>query len=426
MSSRHAFAAFLLSAFWLAAADNPVHADCSLTSTGQIPLPDLAGSYRGMAGGLYPDGASVRPVAHEALGLQAASQIQPLNAQGQPDPAAGRIALISIGMSNTNYEFGRFTELIGVDPSRNPRLVVVNGAQANQTADRYRDPASTAWQWAFDEITRRGVTRNQVQAAWVKVVIAGFGSNTTDPAANFPSFPQALQADLETISRNLKINFPNIKVAYFSSRIRAYVTPRGLSPEPTAYETGFAVRGAVSDQIHGTGNVGLNVAPWMSWGPYLWADGLTPRSDGLTYACSDLEADFTHPATGGIQKVADQLRAFFSTDPTATTWFLKTPSNPPAVQALSASPQSGDPGVRVRFAVSATDTDGIRDYLWNFGDGTSASGRTPQKTFSIPGRYPVRVAIIDQLGNASVQTLTVSVGAVTTVPEAPANLRITP
>jgi hypothetical protein len=265
-----------------------------------------------------------------------------------------------------------------------------------------------------------------VQVAWVKVVLAGVGSNTSDPLANFPAFPQTLQADLETISRNLKTNFPNIRIAYFSSRIRAYVSPRGLSPEPTAYETGFAVRWAIASQIGGAPDLGLNVAPWMSWGPYLWADGLVPRSDGLTYACSDLESDFTHPAAGASLKVAHQLRNFFATDPTAAPWFLKAASGPPTITTLSASPPRGDRGVGVQFTASASDPDGVTDFLWTFGDGTYASGPTPFKTFNVAGRYPVHLTVLDQGGNAARTTIMVDVGDTTSMlPGAPRNLRIT-
>ena len=49
--------------------------------------------------------------------------------------------------------------------------------------------------------------------------------------------------------------------------------------------------------------VGPVRSPWIAWGPYLWADGTTPRSDGLFYECSDLDDDGIHPGEGVTQKV---------------------------------------------------------------------------------------------------------------------------
>jgi hypothetical protein len=64
-------------------------------------------------------------------------------------------------------------------------------------------------------------------------------------------------------------------------------------------------------------------APWLAWGPYLWADGATPRQgDGLTWVVSDFAPDGTHPATTGIQKVGQQLLTFFKTSEFTSCWFL--------------------------------------------------------------------------------------------------------
>jgi hypothetical protein len=52
------------------------------------------------------------------------------------------------------------------------------------------------------------------------------------------------------------------------------------------------------------------------WGPYLWADGTTPRkSDGLIYESKDVDIDGTHPSESGRKKVAELLLRFFQTDP---------------------------------------------------------------------------------------------------------------
>ncbi|MDQ6624983.1 MAG: PKD domain-containing protein [Verrucomicrobiota bacterium] len=228
-----------------------------------------------------------------------------------------------------------------------------------------------------------------------------------------------MQSDLEIIVRNLKAKFPNIKISYLSTRSRAYTnTVTDLNPEPFAYETGFAVKWAIEDQIKGADNLnfdpakGVVAAPLILWGPYIWADGLTARSDGFTWLCSDLESDFTHPsASGGVPKVADQLLAFFKTDPTATPWFLRRSftGQPPAVTA-SASVSSGAAPLRVNFSASANDPDGtITSYQWTFDDGTFSTAQNPAKTFPAPGNYSVHLTVTDNSGNTVSQTIPISV-----------------
>ncbi|HAF15643.1 MAG TPA: hypothetical protein DCK99_18500 [Blastocatellia bacterium] len=80
----------------------------------------------------------------------------------------------------------------------------------------------------------------QVQVAWLKQALI-------DPAnyGGFPTPAQKLQEDLETIIRNIKRNYPNIKLTYLSSRTRAYTTTFH-NPEPFAYESGFAVKWTIA------------------------------------------------------------------------------------------------------------------------------------------------------------------------------------
>jgi hypothetical protein len=62
-------------------------------------------------------------------------------------------------------------------------------------------------------------------------------------------------------------------------------------------------------------------APLLLWGPYLWANGTTPRpGDGLVWNVADLESDHVHPSPSGEAKVAGLLGAFLAAEPTAAPW----------------------------------------------------------------------------------------------------------
>jgi hypothetical protein len=243
-------------------------------------------------------------------------------------PIDGEIVLISIGMSNTTQEFSRFVQLVAGYAGRNPALRVVDCAQGGQTAPIAADPNSAYWTTVMTRLANAGVTPAQVRIAWVKEAVAG-------PMLAFPGDAQQLQGYLRTIAQNLTDKFPNIAIAYFSSRIYAGYASTPLNPEPYAYQAGFAVKWLVEAQIAGS-DPGLNYdakagpveAPWIAWGPYLWADGIVQRSDGLTWVCSDFATtDGTHPATTGREKVANLLLDFFTTDATATPWFTNAPTD---------------------------------------------------------------------------------------------------
>jgi hypothetical protein len=392
-----------------AASSGAAMADCSLTATGMTPLPDLgAGLYRGAQGGLYAGGADTPPGGHLAAALARAAQIVPLNAAGNPDPA-GKIAMLSVGMSNTNFEFTRFVSVAGADPARNPSLVVVNGAQGGQAANAWTDPNAPTWATADQRLAQAGVTPRQVQVAWVKQALpqpASLGA--------FPAHAQVLQADLEAIARNLLIRYPNVKLAYFSSRTRAYTAdPATLNPEPFAYESGFAVQWMIARQTAGDASLnfdparGAVVAPLLLWGPYLWTDGLVPRSDGFIWTCQDTQGDFTHPSSSGDDKVANELLAFFSTHPTATPWFLRTGGAGGLTATASARPASGAAPLTVAFSAQASSA--VQQYLWTFDDGTFSLQSNPDKVFRVPGGYTARLTVTDASGRAATASAAITV-----------------
>src|SRR5262249_24382119 len=247
-------------------------------------------------GGLYPTGATLRPSDHE----QAADRfgrLRLLNGAGQPDAVNGRIVLMSVGMSNTTQEFQAFIQLAGPDAQRNRAVVLVDGAQGGWSADRLSDPAmkSTYWTTVDGRLGQAGVTAAQVQAIRPTEADAG-------PTLSFPADARKLHGEIESILRDIKSRFPNAAQVYLSSRIYAGYATGPLNPEPYAYQSAFAVKSIVQDQIDGMASLNFDpgrgpvAAPWLSWGPYLCADGLVPRSDGLVWTCDDLGTDGTHPS----------------------------------------------------------------------------------------------------------------------------------
>jgi hypothetical protein len=167
-----------------------------------------------------------------------------------------------------------------------------------------------------------------VQVAWIKQATPG--PTTSLPASNADAY--TITAGLGTLVRTLRVRYPNLKIVFLSSRIFAgYAAAGTLNPEPFAYETGFAVKWLVEAQIRQesgaapdarAGDLGATVAPWLAWGPYLWANGTAPRSDGLVWLSTDYQSDNTHPNTGARQKVGAMLLEFMKTSPHASCWFL--------------------------------------------------------------------------------------------------------
>ena len=306
----------------------PAHAaDCSNTSTGLIPLTQLgAGMYQNFQGGLYPTGSNARPAAHEIAGIEQSYQVRPRDGKGLPKPF-GKIVLLTIGMSNTTQESSAFIPLANADPQKSEKVTLVDGAQGGMSADKISDltteTAQQFWQVVEQRLKNSGVTAKQVQVVWLKEA-------DTAPLTTFPADALRLKSELKLIAQIIKQKYPNVRMIFLSSRsYGGYANSVATRGEPISYQTGFAVKWLIEDQINGDAELNYDArrgevkAPWLSWGAYLWADGTTPRSDGLFYLCSDYQSDGVHPATGARDKIANLLLNFFKTDSIAKRWFLK-------------------------------------------------------------------------------------------------------
>lgn len=338
---------------------NDLSFDVPNTTTPITALTDLGtGTYQGYEGGLYPNGSNVRPPSHDADGVTFAKGIVPLDANGNYSPT-GHYVMLAIGESTAQNEFNRFLPIANADPSKNPYLIIVNGAQGGATPFNFESTTSAYWDTVINNyLPQNGVTPQQVVVIWMEDT-DGIASGT------FPSDITQLQSEYETMMQTAHTLFPNLKMLYFSSRVYGgYSNGVGNpdNPEPYAYEVSYAVKWAIQDQLNGNANLNYNpnlgpvVAPWMSWGPYYWANGMLGRNDGLEWDCADFSSDGTHPSSSyGQLKVATELLQFLKTDDTTIPWFV-APSN--TLSANGGNNQTGSAGTTLPTALTALATNG--------------------------------------------------------------------
>ena len=288
-----------------------------------VPLNELTGKYKDQDGGLYGGGKNEPPAEHAALARKAIAEIKPLDGDGKP-AADGKVVLMSIGMSNTTQEFSAFVPLANGDPRKAAHVVVVDSAQGGKDATAWATADAPPWHVAEERLRAANVSPAQVQAVWIKQALIG-------PHEGFPSETERLRDRNREIVLLAKQKYPNLRVAYLSSRIYAGYATTALNPEPYSYESAFAVRWLIEEQMKGAPALNADAAkgdvksPVLLWGPYLWANGEVPRkSDGLAFKREDLtERDGTHPSRSGQEKVAKLLLDFFTTNDLAKTWFVK-------------------------------------------------------------------------------------------------------
>lgn len=282
------------------------------------PLSDMTAEerYEGEDGGLYGGGSNLPPPALANSAKEALAKIQPLDSEGKP-AADGKVVLVSISMSNATQEFSVFKRLADADTRKSDQLTIVDCAQGGQAMAQWVPPDGRPWQEALNRIDRAGVTPEQVQVAWVKLAnVAPSGSKQEHLAK--------LEADTIKVLQNAKAKFPNLRIAYLGSRIWAGNATGGLNPEPYAYESAFAARSLIKQQMQGAADLAAERAPLLLWGPYLWAEGEKGRKlDDLKWLPDDFSGDGVHPSNSGREKVARLLLEFFANDPLAKSWFAR-------------------------------------------------------------------------------------------------------
>ena len=300
-----------------------------LASSLTTPLNDLGNNEFawGLYGGLWPNGSNSMPAAHIEVGQRHAAKITPRDASGRPS-ANGKIVFLAIGGQNTALTFERMKAMVGSTTRVAPSVVMLTASFPGVDAEKWALP----WHGTYPRVknsvlTPNGVTEQQVQAVWLQL------------STDFPQPPLPIQnADAYVLkgwiaetARQLKDRYPNLEVAYLSSREYGGYSMTNQHPEPFGYETAFSVRWAILGQIEymrtgfwwdtRTGNLDAETnSPWLTWGPYPWANGAEARQDGLAWYRDDFGPTGDVFSAKGADKSATLLLNFLMKEPSAA-WF---------------------------------------------------------------------------------------------------------
>lgn len=176
---------------------------------------------------------------------------------------------------------------------RNRRQNVVNGCVSHWHSDRM------VREWdAFRSHYLRELGNDTGGVELIMLLAA-----TAGHARDNPKKDRARNAsNIRFILDRIETDFPGVPVLGVS-RIYGGYGSSDLSVEPHAHDQYLSV---------------LDVAakdPRFYPGPYLWADGLAEREDGLIWNCADFAPDGTHPGRPASWKVRDLLEVYMGSEP---------------------------------------------------------------------------------------------------------------
>ncbi len=313
---------------------------CQNQKTTLVPLSDLkAEYYEQYQGGLYTDGSNAMPKVHEEYGQDLSFQFVPLDSLGNVDYERGQILFLGMGASTATEPFNamidslQLIDYLGYNSCTKIRGLFLGGKDLNEMIDTLN--VDGYWASIRHKMKNRKDAYLQVQALWI------LQQSDQDSSDELTTYLNSTISKYVQLMHILRDTFPNLKQVYLSGthytgymdplhkRYNAFVEPRG-------YWSNLAIRELINMQINGDNELAFSGeeanAPWLSWGPYFWADGMEPRQiDGLRWSCDQFKDDQVGggfhllDTTYGVGVEANMLRNFFETDPVAKLWFMDGP-----------------------------------------------------------------------------------------------------
>lgn len=242
---------------------------------------------------IYPGIMAHVPGSHAAMGHKVA-----LSLTKKP-------VMAGMGMSNAKQEFQAFMDKYRAKYGRSRPVTTVNLGTGNWDLTAMVHDSEKYWDLVHETMAKKKTSPERIEIVVFKNSVRHQDKPYPDDVWEYLEF-------MEDHLANMTSHLPNLKMLFVLSAVYSgYASVSAPRHEPWAFREGLAVDEFVRDHWNMT-------EPWITWGPYYWANGLEPRDDGLTWKCTDFMAkDGVHPGTGAKVKTADMLMRFFEQYP----WF---------------------------------------------------------------------------------------------------------
>ena len=261
-----------------------------------------------------------------------------------------------------------------------------NGACSHFTADVGVD----------DEVGDLGTVIFQVWGDGSKLYETGVmtGANVTERLGVNISGVQSLRLQVVAVD-----SASNDHADWADARIACTGTPPPPNQRPLAEFTTNARRVRPGESV--LFDASASTDPDGTIVSYVWDFGDGSQGNGVTVG-------HAYPRSGRFVAVLTVTDNNGATN-TATAEIV---ANYPPVAAFSADPLATHIGLPVRFnASTSSDSDGvITSYMWDFGDGQTATGVSPTHSYAANGTFAVALVVTDDLGGSGETSKSMTIG----------------
>lgn len=236
-----------------------------------------------------------------------------------------------------------------------------------------------------------------------------FGDGSTATTQSAPH----TYANAGTYTAKLTIADASGKTSFATTTVTVASAPTPVpTTPPTAVISSSAATGPapLAVSLDGSGSTATNA----TIAAYNWSFG-----DGTTASGAKVAHSYTSAGTYSATLTVTDSKGLSSQASTPVIATTPTATNTAPKAVISATPINGTAPLAVTFnGGNSTDSDGsIAGYTWNFGDGSTASGKTVSHTYTTNATFTATLEVVDDKGAKGSASTTITVTAQNKTPQ---------